>query len=66
MNTVGPLETEYREVERLFFRIAKTLDPEMRTRLFEELAGHLADCAAIENRTADHSRASVRTAHIGP
>ncbi len=66
MNTVGPLESEYREVEKLFFRIAKTSDPEMRTRLFGELAHHLADCAAIENRTADHSWASVRTAHAGP
>jgi hypothetical protein len=66
MNTVGPLDSEYREVEKLFFRIAKTSDPEMRTRLFEELADHLADCAAIENRTANHSWASVRTAHTGP
>jgi hypothetical protein len=66
MNTVGPLESGYREVEKLFFRIANTSDPETRRRLFEELADHLADCAAIENRRADHSWASVRTAHTGP
>jgi hypothetical protein len=66
MNTGASLESEYREVEKLFFRIANTSGPEMRARLFEELAGHLADYAAIENRTAGHSRECVRTANIGP
>ena len=62
MNSGGSIESEHREVEKLFFRIANASDSETRTRLFEELADHLATYAAIEGRTAGHSRASVRTA----
>ena len=65
MNTLGPLESAHRKVEKLFFRIANTSDPQTRTQLFEELANHLADYAAIENRSSDHSWASPRTARTG-
>lgn len=52
MNSGGSIEFEHREVEKLFFRIANASDSETRTRLFEELADHLATYAAIEGRTA--------------
>jgi hypothetical protein len=55
MNTVGLLEFEYREVEKLFFRIANASGSEMRTRLFEELADHLAAYAAMEDRMQPRS-----------
>jgi hypothetical protein len=61
MNTVGSIESQHREVERLFFRVANTSDSETRRRLFEELADHLVAYAAIEEQTAGHPRASVRT-----
>jgi hypothetical protein len=65
MNTGGLIESEHREVEKLFFRIANASDSETRTRLFEELANHLATYAAIEDRSAGHSWASVGTAISG-
>ena len=55
MNTAGLLESEYREVEKLFFRIANASDSEMKTRLFEELADHLSAFAAIEDKRASCS-----------
>jgi hypothetical protein len=48
MNTGGSIESQYREVEKLFFRIANASDSETRTQLFEELAGQLVACAAVE------------------
>ena len=65
MNSGGSIETEHREVEKLFFRIANASDSETRARLFEELANHLATYAAIEGRTTGHSSASVRSAISG-
>jgi hypothetical protein len=50
MNTGGSIESEHREVEKLFFRIANASDSETRTRLFEELANHLATYAAVIDR----------------
>lgn len=61
MNTVGPLESQHREVEKLFFRIAQATDSETRTRLFGELTEHLVAYAAIEDETA-----SIRGCHYGP
>jgi hypothetical protein len=55
MNSGGSIESERREVEKLFFRIANASDSETRARLFEELASHLAIYAVIEGRTAGHS-----------
>jgi len=51
MNTVGLLESQQREVEELFFRIAHATDSETRTRLFGELTRHLVAYAAIEDET---------------
>ena len=55
MNTAGLLESEYREVEKLFFQIANASDSEMRTRLCEELADHLSAFAALEDSSASCS-----------
>jgi hypothetical protein len=52
MNTAGLIESECRAMEKLFFRIAQASGSEMRTRLFKELADHLAACTAMEDRTA--------------
>ena len=52
MNTAGLFESECREVEKFFFRIAHAADSEMRTRLFKELADHLAAYTAMEDQTA--------------
>ena len=52
MNIAGLIESECREVEKLFFRIANASGSEMRTRLFRELADHLAAYTAMEDRTA--------------
>ena len=49
MNTGGSIESQYREVEKLFFRLANASDSETRTQLFEELADHLMAYAAIED-----------------
>jgi hypothetical protein len=65
MNTGGSLESQHREVEKLFFRIANASDSETRTQLFEELAGHLLAYAAIEAQTAAIRAWSVRTARTG-
>jgi hypothetical protein len=51
MNTVGRLESQHREVEKLFFRIAHATDSETRTRLFGELTRHLVAYAAVEDET---------------
>ena len=51
MNTVGPLESQHREVEKLIFQIAHAPDSETRTRLFATLAEHLVAYAAIEDDT---------------
>jgi hypothetical protein len=51
MNSVGPLESQHREVEELFFRIAHATDSETRTRLVGELTQHLVAYAAIEDET---------------
>jgi hypothetical protein len=51
MNTVGTLEAQHREVEKLFFRIANTSDSGTRTMLFKELTDRLVDYAAIESQT---------------
>ena len=66
MNTVGSLESQHREVEKLFFRIANTSDPETRTKLFEELADHLSAYAAIENQKATTPGFSMVTAKAAP
>lgn len=60
MNTAGPLESQHREVEKLFFRIANTTDSQTRTQLFQELADQLVAYAAIEDRTASHPWVSER------
>jgi hypothetical protein len=65
MNTGGSLESQHREVERLFFGIANTSDSETRTQLFEELADHLSAYAAIEAQTAAIRARSVRMARTG-
>ena len=65
MNTGGSLESQHREVEKLFFRIANTSDSETRTQLFEELADHLLAYAAIEAQMAAIRAWSVRTARTG-
>jgi hypothetical protein len=65
MNTGGSLESQHREVEKLFFRIANTSDSETRTQLFEELADHLSAYAAIEAHTAAIRAWSVRMARTG-
>ncbi len=49
MNTGGLLESQHREVEKLFFRIAHATDSETRTRLFGELTRNLVAYAAIED-----------------
>jgi hypothetical protein len=51
MNTVGTLESQDREVEKLFFRIAHASDSGTRTQLFKELADRLVGYAAIEDQT---------------
>ena len=56
MKTAGSIESQCREVEKLFFRIANASDSETRTRLFEELEGHLMAYAAIEDQTAHLDR----------
>ena len=61
MNTVGPLESQHREVEKLFFEIAHATDPETRTRLFGQLTQHLVAYAAIEDETL-----SLRGRPYGP
>jgi len=66
MNTVGSLESQHREVEKLFFRIANALDPETRTQLLEELADHLSAHAAIEDQTAAIRGFSMVTATAAP
>ena len=66
MNTVGSFESQYREVEKLFFRIANASDPETRTQLFEELAEHLSAYAAIEDRAATIRGFSMVTAKAAP
>jgi len=66
MNTGGSLESQYREVEKLFFRVANASDSETRTQLFEELADHLLACAALENQTAALRASSARTATTAP
>jgi len=48
MNIGGSIESQYREVEKLFFRIANAPDSETRSQLFEELASQLVACAAVE------------------
>ncbi len=50
MNTGGSIESQHREVEKLFFRIANAVDSEKKTQLFEELADHLSAYAAIEDQ----------------
>lgn len=65
MNTGGSLESQHREVERLFFRIANTSDSETRTQLFKELADHLSAYAAIEDQTEAIRAWSVRMARTG-
>jgi hypothetical protein len=62
MNTVGPLESQHREVERLFFRVANATDSETRTQLFAELADQVLAYATIEDKTVSHPWVSVRTA----
>lgn len=66
MNTVASLESQHREVEKLFFRIANASDPETRTRLLEELADHLSAYAAIEDQTAATRGFSMVTANAAP
>lgn len=51
MNTVGSLESQHREVEKLFFRVANATDSETKMRLFAELTQHLATYAAVEDET---------------
>jgi hypothetical protein len=65
MNNGGSLESQHRELEKLFFRIANASDSETRTQLFEELAEHLLAYAAIENQMAASCAWSARTAKIG-
>jgi hypothetical protein len=48
MNIGGSIESQYREVEKLFFRIANAPDSETRSQLFEELASQLVACEAVE------------------
>jgi hypothetical protein len=62
MKTGGSLESQKREVEKLFFRAANASDSETRTQLFEELADHLLAYTAIENETAALPASSGRTA----
>jgi len=66
MKIGGSIESQQREVEKLFFRIANASDPEMRTQLLEELAGHLMAYAAIEDQPAGHLWPSGRTANARP
>jgi len=66
MNAAGSFDAEYREVERLFFRIANASDSETRTRLFGELADHLAAYTAMEDRMAGHPWAAVPAACARP
>ena len=66
MKTGGSLESQEREVEKLFFRVANASDSETRTQLFEELADHLLAYAAIENKTAGLPASSLRTATTAP
>jgi len=66
MNAGGSFESEYREVEKLFFRIANASDSETRTRLFGELAGHLAAYTAMEDRMAGHPWAAGPASCVGP
>ena len=66
MNTGGSLESQHRELERFFFRIANASDAETKARLFEELANHLLAYAAIEAQMATSCAWSVRTAGTGP
>jgi len=51
MNSVGTLEFQHREVEKLFFRVALASDSGMRTQLFKELADRLVAYAAMESQT---------------
>ena len=66
MNTGGSIESQHREVEKLFFRIANASDSETKTQLFEELADHLSAYAAIEDQTAALRPSSRRTAKTAP
>jgi hypothetical protein len=66
LNTGASLESQHRELEKLFFRIANASDSETRTQLFEELADHLLAYAAIEGQMATSCAWSVRTAGTGP
>jgi hypothetical protein len=66
MNTVGSLESQHREVEELFFRIANASDPDTSTQLFAELADHLLAYAAIEDQMAAIRGWSVLTAKTAP
>lgn len=66
MNTGGSIESQHREVEKLFFRIANASDSETKTQLFEELADHLSAYAAIEDQTAALRASSRRTAKTSP
>jgi len=66
MDTRDSLESQHRDLEKLFFRIANASDSETRTRLFADLADHLLAYAAIEAQMATSCAWSVRTARTGP
>ncbi len=48
MSAIDLLESQHREVEKLFTQLEKAKDSERKTRLFEEVADKLAVHAAIE------------------
>ena len=48
MSAIELLESQHREVEKLFTQLEKAKDTERKTRLFEEIADKLAIHAAIE------------------